>query len=750
MLESDLKPQQDLPEQDLPETVHGAVETDSTEQAMTQHQSVTQNQAITHENTSDIVNETDPIATELKGHQHPEVGATTATVKSQPSVVPVRPFPAFQPPRLSLSLKLLMRLTPLWIALLIVTPAGIGYLASNLLLKSPQLPNCPKIFWPIASASLRLQCADIAASKQTTENLLSAIQLVNELPKDHPLRPEINRRIQEWSDDILVLSEELFQAGDLKSAVANARKIPAGTPAHPKVEQRIQDWQGLWEEAEKIFKTAENLLRKEATSPAFRQATKLLEVGNQYWETAQYRKLTDAVQITREESEKLAEAKELAATGTIDSLTEAIDKAVEVGSQSYLYDKANGDIRKYSQQLLKSAEDILVEGDWQRALRIVRLIPGRAKLQLQTEDLAIIARAHAPAALDTVAGLKDAIAQVRKITKSRPFYLKSQRYIGNWQQAIADVATLERARKLAQTGEIQDLKAAVAKVTAIPVSNPRGSDAATEAQRWTRQIQEIEDMPYLETADQVASYGDVASLKEAISHAEKIGRNRALYPEAQARISEWLERSQRMEYQPVLDQAQQLASEGNLGQAIAVAKQVRPGVVLYSEAQNDISRWQTQLQDIQSLESARSTAEAGTTDAFGVAIQRASEVSLSSRWRSQADQLIDDWSQQLLQIGLDQSTYNLEQAIATLSKIPYGSSAYYTAQERIQDWEAWLSPPPVGSSEPAATTEYSDGDSYYDDSNYDDSSVDNSWPQWQEPVDDLRLNKPVTPDSKQQ
>ncbi|MGL5080779.1 MAG: hypothetical protein ACRC8A_04775 [Microcoleaceae cyanobacterium] len=655
--------------------------------------------------------------------------------------------PSSPVPKPNISLKLLLRLAPLWIALLVVTPAGIGYMASNLLLKSPSLPNCPKIFWPVASASLRLYCAEIAAGKQTAEDLLSAIQLVDRLPQDHPLRPEINRRIESWSIDILTLSEELFQAGDLSGAVQGARKVPEGTPAHAKVEEQVRAWESLWKKAEAIYRKVEEKLRREETTLAFREATQLLNVGNRHWETTQYRKLTDLIQITREESAKLVAAKDLADRGGEESLVKAITKVQEIGEESYLYDRAAQVITQYSKSLLKIAEGVLAEGDWQRASNIVKQIPNRANLRQEVDDFTLMAQAHAPAALDTVAGLKDAISQLRKISRDRPLYRQAQQYIQNWQREIADVGVLEKARKLAQSGEVRDLKVAVAQLRAVPASNPRGSDAEAEAIRWTNRIQEIEDMPYLEMADQVASFGDVESLKEAITHAQKISQDRSLYSEAQSRIAEWSERSQRMEYQPLLDQAQQLASEGRLTQAIALAGKVRPGIVLHGEAQSNINRWKVQLQDVQSIQGAEQAASGGTADSLALAIKLASRVSLSSSWRSQANQLIDDWSQQLLQTGLDQSTYDVEGAIATLRKIPYGSSAYYAAQGQIRDWEAWLNPPSVEPpEEPQQTPSQSESYPNEPSNRYNESPTNEPLPRLQPQEVNIELNKPVTPD----
>ncbi|WP_413165763.1 hypothetical protein ACL6C3_04655 [Capilliphycus salinus ALCB114379] len=638
------------------------------------------------------------------------------------AIPPAEPIPQPPPPKPKLSQgQLLIKFAPLWLVLMILTPGGVGYLASSMLLRSPSLPNCPKIFWPIASASLRLYCAETAAKKETVSDLLVAIELVDSLSKTHPLRPEINRRIEQWSLDILLLSENLFQAGELRKAIENARKVPQDTPALAQVEGRIKEWNELWKEADGIYRKAEDHLRQEQTNLAFREATRLLNIGNQYWETTKYQELTDFVQIVREESKTLAAARGKAEEGGFDNLIAGIEKAEEIGSESYLYEKASKDITEYSKTALKLAEDNLKSGDWQRSINMAQQIPKRAKLDREIEDFIVLARAHIPASLDTVEGLKDAIAQVRKINPGRPFHNKAQQYIREWQQAIADVATLEKARKLARSGAVKDLKAAVAELRSIPVSNPRGEDAQVQMVRWTQKIEEIEDRPLLENADQLASFGDVKSLKEAISQAKQIGEGRALYDQAQDRISEWTERSQRLEYQPILDRALQIASDGDLAQAISVAEQIKPGIVLYPEAKMKVDEWKAELQDTKNVQDAQNIAASGTVESYVKAIQLASGVSPSSSSRGLADRLISEWSQEMLEIGLDQSVYDLPAAIATLKKIPYGTNAYNAAQPQIQTWEEWLNPAPAPAPTPAPEPRrYDNYDSSNDYGNYDD------------------------------
>src|SRR4028119_611004 len=179
-----------------------------------------------------------------------------------------------------------------WAVLILLFSSGIGFTAVALLLKLPAVPNCPATFWPTASASMRLYCAQLAANKQTAENLLQAIALVQDLPPDHPLRPEINRNIEQWSQDILKIGDEKFQVGQLGEAIKIARRIPAGVSAQKLVEKRIERWQTIWSEAQKIYEATEEQLRQSNWTQAFREAVRLTSVENKYWATTKYEQLT--------------------------------------------------------------------------------------------------------------------------------------------------------------------------------------------------------------------------------------------------------------------------------------------------------------------------------------------------------------------------------------------------------------------------------------------------------------------------
>jgi soluble cytochrome b562 len=563
----------------------------------------------------------------------------------------------------------------------------VGFLAIAMLFKLPALPNCPAIFWPMASASLRLSCAQIAANKQTINDLLEAIKLVNSLPANHPLRAEADRLTEQWSQDILRLAEVTFQEGKMPDAINAVRQIPKTVPAYALVEAQVQRWQKIWAEAEAIFEKAKAEMGKENYGNAFRQAVKLLSVGNSYWETVKYQELTKLIAVARAEGSKLVKARRLAEGGNLADLLAAIKLVESIPATSQLYAEAQVALGEIGRKMLDLAEANLNRKDLQGAIAIARKIPANAGIQAETEDFITLARARSEAWTDSVAGIEDAIQQAQKLTPGRPLYRKAQQFIARWQFEISDVTHLEQARELAQPGTIEAFAAAISEAENIPKGNPRWDEAQREIRRWTTQIQTIEDRPLLDEAEQVASAGDVLSLQAAIETARQIDSNRALYSTAQKKINTWTQQIQRIQDQPYLDQARALADSGNLPDAIAIARQIQPGRALYDQAQTDIRSWQSQVQGQQNLREAYRLANGGSPDALASAISAAQKVPTSSAARSEAESVIDQWSWQILETAKSQAGVDLLGAIATAQKVPPRTEAYAEAQLQISSWK---------------------------------------------------------------
>ena len=581
-----------------------------------------------------------------------------------------------------------------WALLTVLFTGGVGFIAVALLLKLPAVPNCPAIFWPTASASMRLYCAQLAANKQTAEDLLQAIALVEALPKDHPLRPEINRNIEDWSLDILKIGEQKFQAGQLDNAIEIARKIPTGVSAYNLVEKQIERWQSIWSKAEGIYNNVEKELRQSHWTPAFREAVKLAYVENKYWATTKYDEISKKIQIAQEDSAKLDKAYQLSRTERVDDILEAIKQAGKISRQSYAYKEAQDLIAQCGKKLLEVAEARLDKRNWQGVLDIANKIPASVKLDGEKADLTDLAEALSAASSGTSADLQKAIALAQKLGPSRPLYDKAQGFVERWQRETEDVARLERARMYAESGLVPDLKTAIAEAKQVPSGNPRYQEARKEIGRWTSQYETLEDQPYLDRANQLASFGGMASLEEAIQEASRIAPGRALYKQAQAKVAQWTDTIQREQDQPFLDQARTLASTGNLPSAISAAQQIKAGRSLYREAQNEIRGWQLEIEGQQLLQQAYQASTPGTPESLSSAIRLARQVPRSSTAKADARVSANRWSSQLLSMANDRASYNLREAIAIAKMVPSGTEAYAAAQEQIQSWQRSLEPPP--------------------------------------------------------
>ena len=176
----------------------------------------------------------------------------------------------------------------IWAVTLIIVSGTIGFTATSMLLRLPKSPQCVRIFWPIASASMRIYCAQVEAEQGKVDNLLRAIDLVEALPENHPLRHEINRNVEEWALAILDIAEEEFQRGKLEEAIEAARRVPENVQVYQVVDERVEKWRSIWSEGEEIFAEVEEELRESNWNLAFREAVRLLSVPNKYWATTRY------------------------------------------------------------------------------------------------------------------------------------------------------------------------------------------------------------------------------------------------------------------------------------------------------------------------------------------------------------------------------------------------------------------------------------------------------------------------------
>ena len=164
-----------------------------------------------------------------------------------------------------------------------------------------------------------------------------------------------------------------------------------------------------------------------------------------------------------------------------------------------------------------------------------------------------------------------------------------------------------RARTFARKATIPALEAAIAEARNVALGRALRIDAQTLIADWLDQIEVIQDQPILNEANQLAS---ADQLREAIAVAQQIQDDRALHAQAQAMIKDWTRTIQIEEDSPILEKAKSLAYQGSLTDAINMAAQIAPGRALHSEAQNAISLWEAERAYIWKLEAEEAAAEA--------------------------------------------------------------------------------------------------------------------------------------------
>jgi hypothetical protein len=581
-----------------------------------------------------------------------------------------------------------------WAALFVVVFGGVGFLATWQLLNMQKSPNCPKIFWPIASASLRLYCAQLSADSRTVAGLLEAIALVEALPEDHPLRSQVNQQVEEWARDILNLAEKDYQAGNLKQAIAKARQIPNNMAVAAIIEERIAKWQETWTEGNEILSKLEENLRASNWNQSFRLAVDLLNLNNEYWATVKYNEAIAKITVAREDSSKLDNAFNLFARGGLNNWFKVIEEARKIPASSYAYEEAQKLIAKTEDKLKEYAERLIERKQWQALRDLANQTPKDLKIKADVTDWSLLSEAALDAETGTVDGLEAGILGLEQIDASRPLHQTALAMKERWQLQVQDLKILSEARDLAQAGTIEQYSAAIAKAGEVPRNNPLWSQAQQEIGSWNRQIQVIEDRPILERAREIAIPGDINSLSSAIIQARAIGKNRALYRDAQREIRDWQARIERMEDQPILDQAQALANLKDYSTAIETANQIPPGRTLSSEASQNIRRWRRELRARQNLQQANQLAATGSAEGLTRAIALVTNISTQTDAGVQRTELLERWSYQLLSLATDQANNGRYlEAIRLAESVSRESTAYSSARSQMQGWRNILQPP---------------------------------------------------------
>jgi hypothetical protein len=552
----------------------------------------------------------------------------------------------------------------LWLGVLSLS-GGLGLLAYQRLTALPPVPDCSKLS-PLAADAERLFCAREAAQTGTLADLTAAVDLVRDWPSDHPLNRNVQSLLSDWSKALMRLAHQEISQSNLLGAVDIASRIPANSALFEDAQAAIADWQYQWDEGEAIYQTAQTALQTQDWDLANQQLRALGELDNDYWRQQKVDALAQQILTEKSAWQTLQRSRQIASESDPARLGEALRLIQTISPQSYAWRAGAAELSRWSQLLVSYGMQQWEAGNLDAAIAIVEPVPPDPDLAPDAYDFLQFSYAQRRAQVDAdfwkptlpqLAGLQEAIAIAQQIRPESPFYESAQTSAQTWQAMIDDALHLTVSDWVARLGSRQALATAIAHAGQIGSDRPRRVQAQTLVAHWQQEIERLEDQPILLAATQLAEPGTIPALQSAIAQAQQIQPDRALRIEAQTAIAQWQQQIQRIEDQPLLDEALALAAENRLQDAIRAAGRIRRNRALYADAQAYIQDWQTEIRDrliAVDRDVLDEAYELAAKEWYSAAIDVASQLSSDrplygeaqgaiAQWRIERDALLQQW-----------------------------------------------------------------------------------------------------------
>lgn len=480
---------------------------------------------------------------------------------------------------------------------------GVAGAAILWMLSLPPAPNCQQIT-PLTPDMERLYCAQEAVRSGELPKLVAGIKLLEAWTPDHPLYGEAQRRMVEWSDSVLVLARQKWYQSDLKGAVDIASRIPKSSPVYVTAQAEISGWKQQWQRGERIFSEAQKALKTQDWDRASERILALRELEYDYWRSQQANLLSRQLIDEQRGRQLFGQAQKIARSGQPQHLSAAITLTSRIQLNTYAWLDAQSNLQRWSEVLLTVGLQHWHQGRLDQTIALAQRVGLNPQLAAEAENLLWLSHARKlelgsasqwKATPSQFLQLLGALVIVEQIAPGSRFYSHAQVVLKTVRAQLQDVSRLQVAQLAAHVQHPTSLKFAVTQAQQVNRDRPRRLQAQTLAAHWTHEIQRIEDRPYLVTARQLAEQATPRSLRQAMAEASRIAKGRVLYREAQGLRVLWKHQLETLEDQPLLNRAQFLAAQGNLGEAINLAAVVRPGRALYWQAQAAIGAWEAEI-----------------------------------------------------------------------------------------------------------------------------------------------------------
>ncbi|MEC4989291.1 MAG: hypothetical protein SAJ37_11130 [Oscillatoria sp. PMC 1068.18] len=537
------------------------------------------------------------------------------------------------------------RLMPLWLNTLLVLGASLG-IGALWLAKLPPAPNCQNLS-PMAADSEQMYCAQLAAESGDLEQLLAAIALVESWEPDHPLYLEAERLLQQWSEGVFKIALERVNSGDLEAGTTITNQIPENSPLYLEAQTAIALWKSEWYKGEEIRTQFESALAAQNWQLARVLSAELARFQVKYFHSTVNEEFRERLRSEIEAIAKLETAQEIAQANTPQALERAIAIAAEIAADTYVAAPSRKAQNDWSRALLQIAAQKLENNDFTGVIQVADRVRSDSPLFGEAQDWITLGQASQSAHSKQMLGLFDGIAGVKQISAESPIYPLAQEKAAIWISLLEDQVQLKFAQTTANLGHKLALQLAIEQAAMIEIDRPKRVEAQTWIAMWQQQRQLLQDQSTLAAAKQIATSGELESLRAAVTAAAQVPLSSPLRKEAQTYLAQWNRQIQMLEDQPVLDLARDLAQRGDLVAAIQTARKIGRSRVLYPEAEKNLRLWLNQKQTARAREIltlAKSLAEQGFLES---AITTASEIQADSSLYTEATAAIATWRSQL-------------------------------------------------------------------------------------------------------
>ena len=379
----------------------------------------------------------------------------------------------------------------------------------------------------------------------TVSSFKEAIKLLSSIKAESVLFKDAQELKKTAAKDMLRVAESSLA----KQELTQAEEILAAIPRDQGLDQEIADFQ-VFTEAYRRAWSGDALGLDSAI-------TRLQSLGK---DRPLYARAQSLIGQWRSEIKALAQldaARQIAAQGNINDLRSAIVQAKQVGADNPRWEEVSDQIDQ-----------------WEKRVQT-------------TEDQPILVKADQLAIEGTPQALRQAIQEARRINPDRALGEDAKRRIERWQariEAIEDRPIIERARRLAATG---DLAGAIATASRISPDRSLYDEVQNDLDSWRTQEQ---NRTLLRDANSRARSGNANDLAGAITIANQVASSSAQYQNAIQQINRWS--------WDLLSLAES-ESRNSLNRAIDLARQIPPEAEAHPTAQNRIQAWQTELQAIE-------------------------------------------------------------------------------------------------------------------------------------------------------